>query len=217
MLSFDYTSQGGESLASIAEKLDLPLSALVDPPSGLQITRDPAAKTLPGDVLEFRVRSDPANLPTSTPVQPVLYSQPALNAQSSLEQVRSRIAESESLWHTLWADVSFVFYGPQGYSGPALESSRVWVWMQLPGESLVKVFGNGSPYSYPFLVKDGVSYNFLGNSVNAKPQEEILDPSLADLLLPSLSAWFKQGEPVRILSQSSFAGRPPGWVPRLYA
>jgi hypothetical protein len=208
VLSFDYTSQGGESLASIAEKLDLQLSALVDPPSGLQITRDPAAKTLPGDVLEFRVRSDPANLPTSTPVQPVLYSQPTLNAQSSLEQVRSRIAQSESLWHTLWADVSFVFYGPQGYSGPALQTSRVWVWMQLPGQSLVKELAEGRYFTSPVLVKNGIGYDYsVFNKVSAAPQGNLLPVELGDLLLPSRSEWLKIGKPLRILRQDSFAGR----------
>lgn len=203
----DYYSPSEDTLGSVAGKLGLPLSAWVNPQNDPQSTPNPAATVAPESTVQFRLRTDLENLPTAPPVQPVLLDQPLLNAQSSLEQVRSRIAQSESLWRTLWADINSIDYGPQGYSGPPLQAARVWTWLQLPNKSLVKVFGNGSPYSYPFLVKDGIGYNFIGNSVNAKPQEKLLDPGLADLLLPARSEWFKYGEPVRVLSQSSFAGR----------
>lgn len=63
-----------------------------------------------------------------TPTPRMRKSGTLLSLESSEEEIRQRILESDSLWNTLWADVLLYDYGPVGYVGrPDVHREQIWI------------------------------------------------------------------------------------------
>jgi DNA-directed RNA polymerase specialized sigma24 family protein len=73
---------------------------------------------------------------TSTPPLRLKPPLSPLTIDSSPEEIRQRIIESEFLWNTLWADAYTYDYGPAGYVGPPLVR-REQIWISQPDRGLL--------------------------------------------------------------------------------
>jgi DNA-directed RNA polymerase specialized sigma24 family protein len=73
---------------------------------------------------------------TSTPPLRLKPPLSTLTIDSSPEEIRQRIMESDFLWYTLWADAYVYDYGPAGYVGPP-NIRREQIWISQPYQGLL--------------------------------------------------------------------------------
>ena len=113
-----YVVHPGDTLASIAQILDVPLEQIV-----LLNPRLAAEDLLPGEVLRV-------GLPASALAQAAPASSPApldadvLDIHTDGWLIQQRMRQSSSLWQTAWVEAQGVDYGPASYIGPP----RLWRW-----------------------------------------------------------------------------------------
>ena len=127
--NYFYVVKEGDTLLSIAREAKLPLDELIqlnDLHGGVNLT--------PGKVLTLSWNpSASGSMDRSLPV-PALT---VLTAQATEAEIWERIFDSSDLWESLWADVSVVQYGPPGYTGTPLLSSRWQMWLRKPSDSVL--------------------------------------------------------------------------------
>jgi DNA-directed RNA polymerase specialized sigma24 family protein len=93
----------------------------------------------------------PSNeLLTPTPLTPLPPVKP-LSMQSSLQEIKDRMAQSSQHWNTLFAEALVVDYGPVGYIGPP-QIYRNRLWFSQPGHRLVLAGPVGSRPDYARIV-----------------------------------------------------------------
>ncbi len=116
------TTSAGETLRYIATNIGVDLNIL------LALNSLPPDEPLPeGYTIVIGFGSPPLSLITPTPVTPAPLPKP-LTLHSSQEDIRLRLLSSNRHWHTLWANILTIDYGPSGYVGsPTIRRSQIWI------------------------------------------------------------------------------------------
>jgi DNA-directed RNA polymerase specialized sigma24 family protein/LysM repeat protein len=170
----------------------------------------------PGRVLvvSFWLPTSPATTPT--PVIPVAPVSAPLTEKATSQEIYQRLASSSSNWHTLWADVQLINYGPEGYVGPP-HPLRVQVWISQPGQSLELYGSLDGLVESEYLNTGGLNYSankyqdFV--SVFDAPSSSVTFGN-NNLFFPGLTSWLEEGT-LHIMGSSQVAGRSVLIIDRL--
>ncbi len=114
---------------------------------------------------------------------------------SDSDEIEAKLMESASLWNTIWADLQFLEYGPQGYIG-APRIYRYQLWVRQPDQG-IQVFGllSTNPSSSYFFTDSHAFYlnPMLKQAYHQKavpsPMTLIQDVDLRSMIFPSTSPW----------------------------
>lgn len=158
---FTYRVKPGDTIESIAANFGVsPMLVASLNQLYLGVSPEPGRPlTLPGDGKPKPGYAIPTPVPSLPALEP-------LTIDSTVNDIRLRVAQSQNLWHTLWADVRLVQYGPPGYNGPPLQNIRKQVWISRPSNSLV-VSAPGGIDSISLSYQNGRTLTMLGdNSAN---------------------------------------------------
>ena len=201
-LVVSYFAQPGETLASIAAHTGVHLDELV--------------RLNPNFIEEHVQRGQwvklPAESPSSapTPVPPAASQLEPLDSQASSETILHYLAASPAHWHTLWADVQVIRYGPPGYVGPP-QAYRSQVWISQPGQSIQLIGPVAGDPTYRFLTSGKFIYFSSRDSQYSWYSDStgllVSWSALPDLIFPYDSNWLKGPGSFKIVGDDKQAGR----------
>ncbi|RPI35132.1 MAG: RNA polymerase sigma factor [Chloroflexota bacterium] len=179
-------------------------------------------------VLEFSFTQAPTPA-VPTPVTPEAEIV-SLNDRSGVGDLMRRMVQSQNLWHTLWADIWVLDYGPAGYVGPPWEY-RNQIWVSQPQDIVILAGpGSGKPEyyrvasgnsGYEVILDKNLTYNFtreegaqaslvypslLMSTVDKTFAGPISDNYLPELFFPGGQDWFDSA--LEVVGSEEIAGRP---------
>lgn len=134
-----YEAEEGETLAEIAERNSIDVHILAALNNFL-----PYQPLEAGQEVMIGMNNPAISMNKPTPITPMPALEP-LSPLASNAEIRQRILGSKSNWHTLWADILMIQYGPKGYIGePNVKRQQVWISqpsysLLISGDSLLEV------------------------------------------------------------------------------
>jgi DNA-directed RNA polymerase specialized sigma24 family protein/WD40 repeat protein len=165
---------------------------------------------------------------TPTPISPRPSEQP-LTGQSSIQEIKYRMEQSDYFWSTLFADALIVDYGPKGYVGPP-QLYRNRLWFSQPAHMMVLAGRPNQSPDYARIVIDnnyfeedmvsGVAYYpksvdlvnsqrassvILSYALNFANRNKLFGYYLTDLLFPYNA--ISNASQIQLVGQDSFNGR----------
>jgi DNA-directed RNA polymerase specialized sigma24 family protein/LysM repeat protein len=162
----------------------------------------------PGRVLEISFWLPTTPQASPTPVTPVAPVSAPFTEKVTSQEIYQRLVSSSSNWHTLWADLQQIDYGPEGYIGPP-QAWRVQAWISQP-DQIFELYGPlAGLVEYEGLNTGGLLY------ITHKDGDEISvtdAPSLRmlfgndNLFFPSLASWLENGA-FQVIGSGQVAGR----------
>lgn len=161
----------------------------------------------PGRVLEisFWLPSTPQASPTL--VTPAASLPEPLIEKSTSQEIYQRLVSSSSNWHTLWAELLQVDYGPEDYIGSP-QANRVQVWISQP-DQIFELYG---PLE-GLVERNGLNTGGLLYLAHKDWDEVVVEdaPSLrtffgnGDLFFPGVPSWL-QGSSFQTVGTGQVAG-----------
>ncbi|MEW6718540.1 MAG: LysM peptidoglycan-binding domain-containing protein [Chloroflexota bacterium] len=196
-----YIVQEGDTLLAISAKIKVPVGILMAL-NGLseQLTLHKGQLLIVG----ISTGSMPPALSLPTPMVPVPLPE-LLTPQSDPEIIRNRMAESWSLWHTLWVDATLT-WEIGGTSSPLVMHHQAWV--RQPDFARLIEGPLGEEPEYLWLTTEGSNllqiHLLTGERTQYKTGSLLFSP-LNDLLFPSRLAW-QEGD-IEVTGSDIVAGR----------
>jgi DNA-directed RNA polymerase specialized sigma24 family protein/LysM repeat protein len=195
---FHYSVKPGDTLDSIAQKAGTSVNLIL-----FLNLLPPQTVLSPGQLLNL-----PASQPRPSRMTPAPFT-PApplalLTWQSSLHDIQQRINGSQGAWHSLWADVLNIQYGPPGYVGQPQSITRKQVWILQPAYTRVIYGSADTEPSGTYVIVAGHVY---GQDLNSqRVYEDLTSDLVIDLDLQKL---FVPGDVALNNGQFSLAGQEP--------
>lgn len=201
-----YVPRQGESLRSIAEKLDISSEQLAAFNQSLGLEED-----VPPDRAVMVPLSPERGGITPTPVPRPDVRLDLLSESASSNEIYTFLLLSERLWRSLWADGEMIDYGPAGFIGRPLAAHQQ-TWVSQPGQSRSLIGPSiGQPQELR-IITGGWFYFFQPGSRDGYMREtNALIPDTAllqELIFPGRAGWIQEVGRFEPVEEVEHTGRP---------